>query len=220
MPHDLRRREEDVTRLVSGLINGTSTHIQPLPPPSAPPPPGPGHLVKMNQTATGSHQIKCQTSNDVKVLYNMFTFVADMPQVESVDVFLGMARFLVVGLGGLLFGLLFGVAGAFTSRFAHKVRSIEPLFVFMYSYLAIVVCAITMRYYVEENVSRRSCTTIRHVVKMLASISETHLLLPGREVTIPDGKVQSFLRRHFPTSDTLPPRSIWTTLFVAKWLLE
>ncbi|KAG7274328.1 hypothetical protein CRUP_013046 [Coryphaenoides rupestris] len=63
---DLRRREEDVTRLVSGLINGTSTHRQPLPPPPAPPPPGPGHLVKMNQTATVSHQSKCQTRNDVK----------------------------------------------------------------------------------------------------------------------------------------------------------
>lgn len=30
-----------------------------------------------------------------------------------------------------------------------------------------------MKYYVEENVSQRSCTTIRHVVKMLGSISET-----------------------------------------------
>lgn len=30
-----------------------------------------------------------------------------------------------------------------------------------------------MKYYVEENVSQRSCTTIRHLVKMLGSISET-----------------------------------------------
>lgn len=30
-----------------------------------------------------------------------------------------------------------------------------------------------MKYYVEENVSQRSCTTIRHVVKMLATVSET-----------------------------------------------
>ncbi|KAF7652359.1 hypothetical protein LDENG_00097950 [Lucifuga dentata] len=95
------------------------------------------------------------------VLYNMFSFVADMPSVASSDVFLGVARFFVVG--------------------------IEPLFVFMYSYLAylvaelfaissitaIVVCAITMKYYVEENISQQSCTTIRHVVKVLATISET-----------------------------------------------
>ncbi|XP_056157564.1 sodium/hydrogen exchanger 2-like [Lampris incognitus] len=121
------------------------------------------------------------------VLYNMFTFVADMPTVESTDVFLGVARFFVVGLGGLLFGFLFGFVAAFTTRFTSNVRPIEPLFVFMYSYLAylvaelfaissimaIVMCAITMKYYVEENVSQRSCTTIRHVVKMLATISET-----------------------------------------------
>ncbi|CAM9323642.1 unnamed protein product [Lampetra planeri] len=86
-------------------------------------------------------------------LYTMFSFVTEMSAVESTDVFLG----------------------------------IEPLFVFMYSYLAylvaelfaissvlaIITCAITMKYYVEENVSQRSCTTIRHVVKMLATISET-----------------------------------------------
>ncbi|KAG7467495.1 hypothetical protein MATL_G00154120 [Megalops atlanticus] len=121
------------------------------------------------------------------VLYNMFSFVADMPVVDSVDVFLGVARFFVVGLGGLLFGLLFGFVAAFTTRFTSNVREIEPLFVFMYSYLAylvaelfsissimaIVTCALTMKYYVEENVSQRSCTTIRHVIKMVGTVSET-----------------------------------------------
>ncbi|XP_061698465.1 sodium/hydrogen exchanger 2 isoform X2 [Syngnathoides biaculeatus] len=121
------------------------------------------------------------------VLYNMFTFVAEMPVVEPVDVFLGVARFLVVGSGGMAFGALFGFVAAFTTRFTSEVREIEPLFIFMYSYLAylvaelfaissimaIVTCALTMKYYVEENVSQRSCATIRHVVKMLGSISET-----------------------------------------------
>ncbi|KAM3857085.1 sodium/hydrogen exchanger 2-like [Diretmus argenteus] len=132
------------------------------------------------------------------VLYNMFTFVADMPAVASTNVFLGVARFFVVGVGGLLFGFLFGFVAAFTTRFTANVRPIEPLFVFMYSYLAylvaelfaissimaIVTCAITMRYYVEENVSQRSCTTIRHVVKMLASISETLIFFFLGVVTI------------------------------------
>ncbi|XP_071759075.2 sodium/hydrogen exchanger 2-like [Centroberyx gerrardi] len=132
------------------------------------------------------------------VLYNMFTFVADMPAVESTDVFLGVARFFVVGVGGLLFGFLFGFVAAFTTRFTSNVRQIEPLFVFMYSYLAylvaelfaissimaIIMCAITMKYYVEENVSQRSCTTIRHVVKMLATISETLIFFFLGVVTI------------------------------------
>ncbi|KAM6986245.1 sodium/hydrogen exchanger 2 [Aplochiton taeniatus] len=121
------------------------------------------------------------------VLYNMFSFVADMPVVEPVDVLLGMARFFVVGFGGLGFGILFGFVAAFTTRFTSNVREIEPLFIFMYSYLAylvaelfsissimaIVTCALTMKYYVEENVSQRSCTTIRHVIKMLGAVSET-----------------------------------------------
>ncbi|KAM4608391.1 sodium/hydrogen exchanger 2 [Polymixia lowei] len=132
------------------------------------------------------------------VLYNMFTFVADMPVVEPVDVFLGVARFFVVGLGGMGFGVLFGFVASFTTRFTANVREIEPLFIFMYSYLAylvaelfaissimaIVTCALTMKYYVEENVSQRSCTTIRHVVKMLGSISETLIFFFLGVVTI------------------------------------
>ncbi|CAB1434671.1 unnamed protein product [Pleuronectes platessa] len=132
------------------------------------------------------------------VLYSMFSYFADLPVAEPSDVFLGVARFFVVGVGGILFGLLFGFVAAFTTRFTHNVRQIEPLFVFMYSYLAylvaelfaissvlaIITCAITMKYYVEENVSQRSCTTIRHVVKMLATISETLIFFFLGVVTI------------------------------------
>lgn len=41
-----------------------------------------------------------------------------------------------------------------------------------------------MKYYVEENVSQSSCTTIRHVVKMLATISETLIFFFLGVVTI------------------------------------
>lgn len=71
-----------------------------------------------------------------QVLYNMFhfspAFLADMATVQSVDVF-------VVAAGGVLFGLPFGFVVAFTTRFTHRVGPIEPLFVFMYSYLAYLV---------------------------------------------------------------------------------
>lgn len=49
---------------------------------------------------------------------------------------------------------------------------------------SIITCAITMKYYVEENVSQRSCTTIRHVVKMLATVSETLIFFFLGVVTI------------------------------------
>ena len=52
------------------------------------------------------------------------------------------------------------------------------------SLCSIVTCALTMKYYVEENVSQRSCTTIRHVVKMLGSISETLIFFFLGVVTI------------------------------------
>uniref|UniRef100_A0AAV2L5T9 Cation/H+ exchanger transmembrane domain-containing protein n=1 Tax=Knipowitschia caucasica TaxID=637954 RepID=A0AAV2L5T9_KNICA len=48
----------------------------------------------------------------------------------------------------------------------------------------IITCAITMKYYVEENVSQRSCTTIRHMVKVLASVSETLIFFFLGVVTI------------------------------------
>ncbi|XP_043987890.1 sodium/hydrogen exchanger 2 [Gambusia affinis] len=142
---------------------------------------------------------ECLFSDAVTVvLYNMFTFVAEMEVVEPEDVFLGVARFFVVGLGGMGFGILFGFLSAFTTRFTSKVREIEPLFIFMFSYLAylvaelfaissimaIVCCSLTMKYYVEENVSQRSCTTIRHVVKMIGSISETLIFFFLGVVTI------------------------------------
>ncbi|XP_038577680.1 sodium/hydrogen exchanger 2-like isoform X2 [Micropterus salmoides] len=119
-------------------------------------------------------------------LYSMSSFLADLHVVESTDVFLEFAKFFVAAIGGVVFGLLFGFVAAFTTRFTYNVCQIEPLFVFVYSYLAyllaecfafssmlaITTCAITMKYYVEENVSQRSCTTIHHVVKIMAAISE------------------------------------------------
>nr|XP_055071597.1 sodium/hydrogen exchanger 2 [Misgurnus anguillicaudatus] len=132
------------------------------------------------------------------VLYNLFNHVAELRVVEAGDVFLGIASFFVVGLGGLLFGLLFGFVASFTTRFTGKVKEIEPLIIFLYSYLsyliaelfaissimAIVTCALTMKYYVEENVSQRSCTTIRHVIKMVGSVSETLIFFFLGVVTI------------------------------------
>ncbi|XP_076857985.1 sodium/hydrogen exchanger 2 [Brachyhypopomus gauderio] len=132
------------------------------------------------------------------VLYNLFNHVAALPAVDSADVFVAVARFFLVGLGGVTFGLVFGLVAAFTTRFTRKVREIEPLFVFVFSYLAyllaellslssilaIVTCALTMKRYVEENVSQRSCTTIRRSVRMLGSVSETLIFFFLGVVTI------------------------------------
>lgn len=38
---------------------------------------------------------------------------------------------------------------------------------------SIVTCAVVMKSYVEENVSQRSCASVRHMMKMFGSVSET-----------------------------------------------
>uniref|UniRef100_A0A8D2JHP0 Sodium/hydrogen exchanger n=1 Tax=Varanus komodoensis TaxID=61221 RepID=A0A8D2JHP0_VARKO len=125
------------------------------------------------------------------VLYNLFKSFCQMPTIEVIDIFAGIANFFVVGIGGVLIGIILGFVAAFTTRYTHKIRVIEPLFVFLYSYLsyitaemfhlsgimAIISCAMTMNKYVEENVSQKSYTTIKYFMKMLSSVSETLIFI-------------------------------------------
>ncbi|XP_077338799.1 sodium/hydrogen exchanger 2-like isoform X2 [Lithobates pipiens] len=70
------------------------------------------------------------------VLYNLFKSFCEMKTIETVDIFSGMASFFLVGIGGVLIGVIFGFVAAFTTRFTRNIRVIEPLFVFLYSYLS------------------------------------------------------------------------------------
>ncbi|XP_017162453.1 sodium/hydrogen exchanger 2-like isoform X1 [Poecilia reticulata] len=121
------------------------------------------------------------------VLYKLFESVLRLPSVTGLDVLVGGCRLIVVGLGGFFVGLFFGLVSALTSRFTSRAQVIAPLFVFLYSYLsyltsemlhfsgitAIVTCAVTMKQYVEANVSERSNTSIQYFLKMWSSVSET-----------------------------------------------
>ncbi|KAK7899515.1 hypothetical protein WMY93_020368 [Mugilogobius chulae] len=125
------------------------------------------------------------------VLYQLFESFLRLPSVSGVDVLLGGCRVLVVGFGGLFIGLFFGLVAALTSRFTPRVPVIAPLFVFLYSYLsyltsemlhlsgitAIVTCAVTMKQYVEANVSERSNSSIQYFLKMWSSVSETLIFI-------------------------------------------
>ncbi|KAJ8787892.1 hypothetical protein J1605_005550 [Eschrichtius robustus] len=111
--------------------------------------------------------------------------------IEPVDILAGCARFIIVGCGGVFFGVIFGFISAFITRFTQNISAIEPLIVFMFSYLsylaaetlylsgilAITACAVTMKKYVEENVSQTSYTTIKYFMKMLSSVSETLIFI-------------------------------------------
>ncbi|KAF3826876.1 hypothetical protein GH733_009401 [Mirounga leonina] len=72
------------------------------------------------------------------VLYNLFKSFCQMKTIETIDVFAGIANFFVVGIGGVLIGIFLGFIAAFTTRFTHNIRVIEPLFVFLYSYLSYI----------------------------------------------------------------------------------
>ncbi|XP_059810640.1 sodium/hydrogen exchanger 1 isoform X2 [Hypanus sabinus] len=125
------------------------------------------------------------------VLYHLFDEFARANTIGAKEVVFGFLSFFVVALGGVLFGMFFGILAAFTSRFTYRIRVIEPLFVFLYSYMsylcselfhlsgimALIACGAVMRPYVEANISHKSHTTIKYFLKMWSSVSETLIFI-------------------------------------------
>ncbi|XP_067889931.1 sodium/hydrogen exchanger 2 isoform X2 [Heterodontus francisci] len=124
-------------------------------------------------------------------LYHLFKSLCQMHTIQTVDIFAGIAQFFVVGIGGIIVGIIYGFVAAFTTRFTQNVRIIEPLFVFLFSYLcyltaemfrlsgimSLIACSMSMKYYVEENISMKSSTTIKYFLKMWSSVSETLIFI-------------------------------------------
>ncbi|XP_039595286.1 sodium/hydrogen exchanger 1 [Polypterus senegalus] len=125
------------------------------------------------------------------VLYHLFEEYAGIGSVTFLDVLLGFICFFVVALGGIFVGLAYGLLAAFTSRFTSHTRVIEPLFAFLYSYMAylsaevfhlsgimaLIACGVVMRPYIEANISHKSHTTIKYFLKMWSSVSETLIFI-------------------------------------------
>ncbi|XP_047216665.1 Na(+)/H(+) exchanger beta isoform X2 [Girardinichthys multiradiatus] len=125
------------------------------------------------------------------VLYNLFEEFSEVGSVTVLDGILGVISFFIVALGGVLFGAIYGFLAAFTSRFTSHTRVIEPLFVFVYSYMAylsaemfhlsgimaLIACGAVTRPYIEANISHKSHTTIKYFLKMWSSVSETLIFI-------------------------------------------
>ncbi|XP_066602997.1 probable Na(+)/H(+) antiporter nhx-9 isoform X4 [Prorops nasuta] len=127
------------------------------------------------------------------VLYHMFETYSEMgpSRITYKEILSGLGSFLVVAIGGTIIGVLWGFATGFVTRFTHQVRVIEPIFIFVMAYLAylnaeifhmsgilaITFCGITMKNYVEPNISHKSHTTIKYTMKMLSSSSETIIFM-------------------------------------------
>ncbi|XP_021943785.1 probable Na(+)/H(+) antiporter nhx-9 isoform X2 [Folsomia candida] len=127
------------------------------------------------------------------VLYHMFEDYAKMgaDKVTVVEVVKGCASFPVVAFGGTAIGIIWGFLTGFVTRFTNHVRVIEPIFIFVMAYLAylcaetfhmsgilaVTFCGITMKNYVEANISQKSHTTVKYAMKMLSSSSETIIFM-------------------------------------------
>ncbi|XP_040909523.1 Na(+)/H(+) exchanger beta-like [Toxotes jaculatrix] len=125
------------------------------------------------------------------VLYHLFEEFSHVGTVTVSHALLGVVSFFVVSLGGVMVGAMYGILGAFTSRFTSHTRVIEPLFVFLYSYMAylsaevfhlsgimsLIACGVIIRPYVEANISHKSYTTIKYFLKMWSSVSETLIFI-------------------------------------------
>ncbi|XP_060520651.1 sodium/hydrogen exchanger 3 isoform X2 [Cylas formicarius] len=127
------------------------------------------------------------------VLYNLFESYKEMgfENIIYTDALAGLTSFFVVAIGGTVIGVIWGFATALVTRFTNEVRVIEPIFIFVMAYLAylnaeifhmsgilaITFCGITMKNYVEANISHKSHTTIKYAMKMLSSSSETIIFM-------------------------------------------
>jgi len=136
------------------------------------------------------------------VLYNMFDsyVLIEAKNLTVSDIGKGIASFIVVAGGGTVIGIVWGYITGFVTRFTNHAPILEPMFVFTMAYLsylcaeifhmsgilAITFCGITMKNYVERNVSAKSQTTIKYAMKMLSSSSETIIFMFLGVATIHD----------------------------------
>ncbi|XP_037671479.1 sodium/hydrogen exchanger 5 isoform X2 [Choloepus didactylus] len=127
------------------------------------------------------------------VLYKVCNSFVEMgsANVQGTDYLKGFASLFVVSLGGAAVGLVFAFLLALTTRFTKRVRIIEPLLVFLLAYaayltaemaslsaiLAVTMCGLGCKKYVEANISHKSRTAVKYTMKTLASCAETVIFM-------------------------------------------
>merc|ERR1719391_1831077 len=111
--------------------------------------------------------------------------------IQYTDIAKGFASFIVVAGGGTIIGVVWGYITGFVTRFMDQATILEPLVVLGIAYLsyltaeifhmsgilAITFCGITMKNYVERNISESSSTTVRSAAHMIANCAEMMIFL-------------------------------------------
>ncbi|KAI6221429.1 Sodium/hydrogen exchanger [Aphelenchoides fujianensis] len=111
--------------------------------------------------------------------------------VSIYDCFLGFVAFLLVSVGGLTIGLVFGVLCSYVTKFTISARVVEPVITLGMAYLAYVCselfhfsgiigmisCGIVQAKFTFSNLSAKSNVSIAYAVKVISSISESLVFL-------------------------------------------
>ncbi|XP_028407728.1 probable Na(+)/H(+) antiporter nhx-9 [Dendronephthya gigantea] len=125
------------------------------------------------------------------VLYRLFEALVSQPSVSVEEVFIGVAAFFVVSIGGMIIGVFWAFLTAFLTKFTDHVRVLEPIFVVCMCYMSyltaelfhfsgiisIVTCAIVMKSYVEANISQKSRIPMKYFMKMASGLSDTIIFM-------------------------------------------
>ena len=124
------------------------------------------------------------------VLYNTMIALAKIGSggegIDGIQYFLAFLNFFTVFFGGLLIGILIGLATSLILRLTKHTHELEPMIILTMSYLAymfaetvhwsgiisLIGCGIAQKRYAFLNISQKSYTTVKYSVKTLASFSD------------------------------------------------
>jgi len=129
------------------------------------------------------------------VLYEMMSVFAGITsEGEDITVtacIMGITSFFTIAVGGLLIGMLTGLATALITRFTKEVRVVEPLAVLMMAFLSymlaellswsgiisLIGCGIVQSHYSFKNISEKAHITIHYFISMLSSTMDCIIFL-------------------------------------------
>jgi len=133
--------------------------------------------------------------NDAAVitLYHRIQEFSQRSFIKPTDIIFSLLSFLITIGGGFTVGLIYGTLSTVSTRFTlhRKLRIVEPLILLTTSYsayltaelfqfsgiISVVLCGILQAEYAKYNISRRSETTMKHLTKIVSSVSETIIFL-------------------------------------------
>ncbi|VEL07815.1 unnamed protein product [Protopolystoma xenopodis] len=122
------------------------------------------------------------------VLYQIMQAFAGKEHITGGEIAVGLASFFTVSLGGLLVGVLLGVATCFLTRIY---SSMEVIIVLMLGYLAYIMgevvgwsgiismigCGLVQASYAFHNLQTTNVTVVKHISKSVAELSEAVIFL-------------------------------------------